>query len=385
MLEQPPLGLYVHFPWCVAKCPYCDFNSHSLSGELPAVAYVDVLLADMERAAESLAGREISSVFLGGGTPSLFPPEQIERLLDRVRACLTLAADAEITMEANPGAIEHSAFRGYREAGVNRLSLGVQSFDDEKLRKLGRIHDSDAARNAYAEARDAGFANINLDLMYALPGQTLNDALADVREALRLAPEHLSYYHLTLEPNTVFYSRPPALPDDETAWQIQDAAAALIAAAGFDNYEVSAWARESACRHNLNYWQFGDYLGLGAGAHGKLTTPDGAVFRERRAAHPREYMRELQAGRVPLTRAPVAGPDLLFEFMLNALRLREGFSTEQFERRTGLAAGELQPFIKKAHEKQLLTELQAGVWRPSERGWRFLDDLQGLFLPEAQA
>jgi putative oxygen-independent coproporphyrinogen III oxidase len=290
MQESLPLSLYVHFPWCVAKCPYCDFNSHSVKGELPAREYVDALIAELEVAAAVLEDRCVSSVFLGGGTPSLFPPEEIARLMATAGRYLQLAPDTEVTMEANPGAVEHGAFSGYRQAGVNRLSLGVQSFNDAKLRSLGRIHDSEAAAHAFREARTAGFTNINLDLMYALPDQTPAEALADVSAALALAPEHISYYHLTLEPNTIFYSRPPRLPDQDAAWEIQARAAEMLSSAGYANYEVSAWARqEQMCRHNLNYWQFGDYLGIGAGAHGKLTSRTGRVAREKRAAHPRVY------------------------------------------------------------------------------------------------
>jgi oxygen-independent coproporphyrinogen-3 oxidase len=385
MQESLPLSLYVHFPWCVAKCPYCDFNSHSIKGELPAREYVDALVAELEVAAAALEDRRVSSVFLGGGTPSLFPPEEIARLMATAGRYLQLAPDTEVTMEANPGAVEHGAFSGYRQAGVNRLSLGVQSFNDAKLRALGRIHDSEAAAHAFREARAAGFTNINLDLMYALPDQTPAEALADVSAALALAPEHISYYHLTLEPNTIFYSRPPRLPDQDAAWEIQARAAELLSSAGYANYEVSAWARqEQMCRHNLNYWQFGDYLGIGAGAHGKLTRRTGRVTREKRSAHPREYLRRLQSSTFPGDRHEVQAEDLLFEFMLNALRLRAGFTLGLFEQRTGLPADTLRPWLKKASAKQLLVEGPAGHWQASDHGWRFLDDLQSLFLPDDQ-
>jgi putative oxygen-independent coproporphyrinogen III oxidase len=385
MQESLPLSLCVHFPWCVAKCPYCDFNSHSVKGELPAREYVDALIAELEVAAAVLEDRCVSSVFLGGGTPSLFPPEEIARLMATAGRYLQLAPDTEVTMEANPGAVEHGAFSGYRQAGVNRLSLGVQSFNDAKLRSLGRIHDSEAAAHAFREARTAGFTNINLDLMYALPDQTPAEALADVSAALALAPEHISYYHLTLEPNTIFYSRPPRLPDQDAAWEIQARAAEMLSSAGYANYEVSAWARqEQMCRHNLNYWQFGDYLGIGAGAHGKLTSRTGRVAREKRAAHPREYLRRLQSSAFPGDRHEVQAKDLLFEFMLNALRLRAGFTLSLFEQRTGLPADTLRPWLQKAAAKQLLVEGPAGHWQASDRGWRFLDDLQGMFLPEDQ-
>lgn len=382
MSELPPLGLYIHFPWCVAKCPYCDFNSHTLRGELPAAAYIDALINDLSFAATALQGRVVSSLFLGGGTPSLFPPHEISRLLTAVEARLNVAPDAEITMEANPGALEHGAFAGYRQAGINRLSLGAQSFDDRKLQRLGRIHDSAAVWQAFAAARAAGFDNINLDMMFALPEQNIDEALADVAAAIELSPEHISYYHLTLEPNTVFYSRPPQLPDGDMAWQMHDSASALLTAAGYSNYEVSAWARPGQeCRHNVNYWEFGDYVGLGAGAHGKVTADSGAINREVRVAHPREYLRQISAGGA-VSRAIVDAEALLFEFMLNGLRLKNGFALQLFAERTGLATARLQPLLDKAKQKQLLEESEPGRWRATENGWRFLNDLQTLFLPE---
>ena len=382
MESLPPLSLYIHFPWCVAKCPYCDFNSHSLRGELPASEYVDALIADLERVDESLFARPLVALFMGGGTPSLFPPDEMARLLAAVAERFNLVPAIEITMEANPGGVEHGAFAGFRAAGINRLSLGVQSFTDAKLRALGRIHDAAAARKAFAEARDAGFTNINLDLMFALPGQSMAEALVDIDAALELNPEHLSYYHLTLEPNTVFYNQPPTLPDSDLAWDIQQAGAARLQAAGFKNYEVSAWARpERECQHNLNYWRYGDYLGLGAGAHGKLTGANGAVMRETRSAHPREYLRQLQAGKTPVSRVKVGEQDRVFEFMLNALRLKDGFALTEFASRTGLPVRYLDAGLQEAMQKQLLVESVGGYLRPSERGWRFLDDLQGIFLP----
>lgn len=378
--ELPPLSLYLHFPWCVAKCPYCDFNSHSLRGELPAAAYVDALLIDLRGAAPALSGRRIETVFMGGGTPSLFPPAELARLLAGVRGCLDLSATAEITLEANPGAVEHAAFSGYLEAGINRLSLGVQSFADTSLRALGRIHTAADARRAFAEARAAGFRNINLDLMYGLPEQSLSAAVADVEQAVELAPEHLSWYHLTLEPNTVFYQNPPPLPDSDSAWEMQMQGSGVLTAAGYSNYEVSAWAQPAqASRHNLNYWTFGDYLGLGAGAHGKLTQPDGRVLREQRPAHPREYLRRVQDG-LALQATEVSPTDLVFEFMLNRLRLRDGFALRDFEARTGLPASALESGMQRALALGLLAAKQ-DVYAPTERGWQFLDDLQSLFLP----
>jgi len=382
MADVSPLALYVHFPWCVAKCPYCDFNSHSLRGEMPADEYVDALLLDLASSMEHVCGRPLESVFLGGGTPSLFTPCQIARLLAGVADRLELIEGAEITLEANPGAVEHGAFSGYLEAGVNRLSLGVQSFSDRLLAALGRIHDASAAATAYREARAAGFTNINLDLMFALPGQTADEAVADVQAAIALGPEHISYYHLTLEPNTVFYARPPRLPDVEQAWDIQEAGHAALAAAGYRQYEVSAWCREPReCRHNLNYWKFGDYLGIGAGAHAKVTRQDGRVIREKRAAHPREYLHCISTGRPPGEQSLVADHDLAFEFALNALRLRGGFSAAEFTARTGLAPRWLLAGVEEALEKQLLSEVSPGCWRATELGWRFLDDLQAIFLP----
>jgi len=381
MTALPPLSLYIHFPWCVAKCPYCDFNSHSLKGELPAADYIAALLADLDASTPELNNRKLVSIFMGGGTPSLFPPAEIRRLLTAVCGRFDLLPNAEVTMEANPGAIEHGAFAGYREAGVNRLSLGVQSFADAKLTSLGRIHDASAARRAYSEARAAGFDNINLDLMYALPEQTLGEAKADIEEALELAPEHISYYHLTLEANTVFYARPPALPDDDLAWEIQQQATQLLSAADYDNYEVSAWGRLGhECQHNLNYWRYGDYLGIGAGAHSKLTLANGTVVREVRSAHPRDYLRRVHIQQAT-HRSEVDAANRLFEFMLNNLRLRAGFTRTQFERTTGLPATSLETSLSVAQDRGLLLEKPDGVLQPSSQGRQFLDDLQGIFLP----
>jgi oxygen-independent coproporphyrinogen-3 oxidase len=367
----------------VAKCPYCDFNSHTLRGELPAQRYIDTLIADFNQAVVAVAGRPVVAIFLGGGTPSLFPPDEMHRLLEAVRAGLTVQADAEITMEANPGAVEHAAFAGYRAAGINRLSLGVQSFADAKLKALGRIHSSADAVAAYQEARAAGFSNINLDLMYALPEQTVAQAQADLEQAIALNPDHISQYHLTLEPNTVFFSRPPPLPDSETAWEMQQRCAEILTAAGYHNYEVSAWARtDRHSRHNMNYWTFGDYLGLGAGAHGKLTHAPGVITREVRSAHPREYQSHLESGSQFAHSTAVSADDAVFEFMLNALRIRAGFELAGFERATGLPAERLLPGIQEAQRRDLLMEAAQGWYRATAHGWRFLDDLQGIFLPE---
>lgn len=384
----PPISLYLHFPWCVAKCPYCDFNSHGVRGELPASQYVDVLLAELEQLPEELTQRTLVSAFLGGGTPSLFAPDEINRILQVVRDRFAVAQDFEVTMEANPGALEHGAFEGYLRAGINRLSLGVQSFDDGLLQTLGRVHNSDEAITAVREARAAGFSNINLDLMYALPGQTVAGALDDVRQALELKPEHVSHYHLTLEPNTAFHAHPPAgLPGEDLAWDIQAACAGELNAAGFDNYEVSAWARDGRrCRHNLNYWNFGDYIGLGAGAHGKLTTRDAdgvAVNREVRAGSPRRYLRDAAQG-AATTRTAVGSADLAFEYMLNVLRLSDGAPLAQFTEYTGLSVEALEPALGEAVAGGLLADPQTGRICPTPRGRRFLDDLQAMFLPVAQ-
>jgi putative oxygen-independent coproporphyrinogen III oxidase len=405
MQKLPPLSLYVHFPWCVAKCPYCDFNSHSLRGDLPAETYIDALIADLDIAVADINvdknDRAVETIFFGGGTPSLFPPDQLARLLDAVRARLSLAANAEITLEANPGAVEHAAFADYRAAGINRLSLGVQSLDDAKLKALGRIHSAADARSAFAQARAAGFDNINLDFMYALPEQSLAEAMTDVEQALELQPEHISHYHLTLEPNTVFYSRPPLLPDEELAAEIQLTSAALLEQAGYENYEISAWGKPGyQCRHNLNYWRYGDYLGVGAGAHAKLTAAthvhdqghdqdhdqahqglEQVRWRESRAAHPREYLQRMQDPAGSASRTEISEADAQFEFMLNRLRLREGFLPDEYEHLTGLAASSLKPGLEQAYSRKLLEELDDGRIRPTAMGWRFLDDLQGIFLP----
>lgn len=379
-----PLSLYVHLPWCVRKCPYCDFNSHAANGEVPTARYVDALLADIDREAERAAGREVQTVFLGGGTPSLFPPGQVERLLAGIALRLPLAAAAEITMEANPGTVECGSPAGYRAAGVNRISLGAQSLDDPTLQRLGRLHSSDDVRRSVDAVVKAGFDNFNLDLMHGLPYQTVEMAVADIRAALSLGPAHLSWYQLTLEPNTVFHARPPAgLPDDETGWAIQDAGAAALAAAGFVQYEVSAWARDGrVCRHNLNYWQFGDYLAVGAGAHGKVTV-EGTVLRYRKPAHPLQYLQMMEAGEHEAGAEAPGEADLAFEFMLNALRLVEGFAESLFEERTGLSRGYLEKLSAKARRRGLLERSPDGRWRATPLGMRFLNDLQAGFLPDA--
>ena len=376
----PPLTLYVHLPWCVRKCPYCDFNSHEQRGALPTARYVDALLADLDATLEAAQGRSLQGIFIGGGTPSLFPAEDVARLLAGIGARLPLVADAEVTLEANPGTAEAQRFRAYREAGVNRLSLGVQSFDPVRLKSLGRIHDEREAQRA-VELAQASFERVNLDLMYALPGQDLAGALADARRALATGVGHLSFYQLTLEPNTAFFSRPPPLPDDDEAAAIEAAVHAELAAGGFTRYEVSAWARPGAqCRHNLNYWWFGDYLGIGAGAHAKITWP-GRIRREARTRVPADYLRRAPAGEAVAERRELAPPDAVFEFLLNALRLPQGFPEQLFSERTGQPLAAAEPGLTRALERGLI-ERSRGEIRPTALGLRFLNDLVGLFLPD---
>jgi putative oxygen-independent coproporphyrinogen III oxidase len=378
---QPPLGLYVHIPWCLRKCPYCDFNSHEVRGgdDPPIDRYLDALIADLEASLPLVWGRRVTSVFIGGGTPSLASPAQIDRLLAALRARLVLEPGCEITLEANPGTFERDRFRGYRDAGVTRLSIGVQSFDDRLLGRIGRVHDAAQARAAAAEAAQV-FAQFNLDLMYALPGQDLATLDADLRAALSFAPPHLSVYHLTLEPNTLFASRPPEhLPDDDTAAAMLDRIAERTAQAGLERYEVSAFARPGArCVHNLNYWRFGDYLGIGAGAHGKLTFPH-RVVRQVRFRDPATYMERALAGTPIAQDEEVPRDQLPFEFMLNALRLREGFALADFGERTALPLTAIQKPLEEAERRGLITrDLQAV--RPTAHGFDFLNDLLALFL-----
>ncbi|WP_405225095.1 radical SAM family heme chaperone HemW [Lentisalinibacter sediminis] len=381
-----PLTLYLHLPWCVRKCPYCDFNSHRAGDEPPRDRYIDALIADLEAEAVRAAGRPLETVFIGGGTPSLFSAGQIGRLLDAVADRYTLAADAEITLEANPGTVERGSFAAYRAAGVNRVSLGAQSFDDASLAALGRIHTAAETRAAVDEARRAGIDNLNLDVMFALPRQSVAGALADVSSALALAPAHISHYQLTLEPNTRFYRSPPPLPDADSAWDMQERCHEALEAAGYRRYEVSAFARAGReCRHNLNYWEFGDYLAAGAGAHGKITDAEGTVRRYAKPASPRAWMESALAGGTAEAAAAVATEDLVFEYMLNALRLTRGFSTPDFVARTGLDQGALEPGLTVARRRGLVEADAAGALRPSALGMRFLNDLQALFLPSSGA
>lgn len=364
-----PLGLYVHIPWCMRKCPYCDFNSHALrGGDVPEQAYVAALLEDLELELAGLSGRQVGSLFIGGGTPSLFSGEAIFGLLEGIRARIGLAPDAEITLEANPGTVDAAHFRGYRQAGVNRLSIGVQAFDDAMLARLGRIHDARQAVAAFEAARAAGFDNINLDLMFGLPDQAQAGALEDLGRALALQPEHISWYQLTLEPNTLFHRQPPSLPADEALWAMQEAGLELLRAAGYRRYEISAFALEGRrCRHNLNYWRFGDYIGIGAGAHGKLTL-EGGVLRYFKERHPQRYLGE------PRRRGErkVTGRELALEFLMNALRLVEGVDTALFAGRTGLSPEVLEPALSEARELGLL---EPGRLQATPRGMDFLNDL----------
>ncbi|TSE33160.1 Oxygen-independent coproporphyrinogen-III oxidase-like protein [Tepidimonas taiwanensis] len=383
----PPLALYIHLPWCLRKCPYCDFNSHEWGaaagqqGPLPQHDYVRALLADLEASLPLVWGRPVVSVFIGGGTPSLFDPELIGRLLSDVRARLPLAPDAEITLEANPGTFERERFAAFRDAGVTRLSIGVQSFDDRFLRALGRVHDAAQARAAVAEAA-RHFDTFNLDLMYALPGQTLADLARDLDAALVFEPPHLSVYHLTIEPNTWFAKHPPAVPDDDTAYAMLDHITARTAAAGLARYEVSAYARRGhRCRHNLNYWQFGDYLGIGAGAHGKLSFAE-RIVRQVRWRDPARYIAQALAGEPVAQETEVSARDLPFEFMLNALRLRDGFALQTFSERTGLPMMAVSATIERARDRGWLDVGDDGWVTPTARGYDWLSDLQALFLPD---
>ncbi len=380
-----PLALYVHMPWCVRKCPYCDFNSHQLKLPRPDGAYIDALLRDFDCELPSVAGRRIDTVFFGGGTPSLFAPAEIGRLLSGLRQRIAFAEDAEFTLEANPGTIERGLFADYREAGINRVSLGAQTFSPAALERLGRIHTADDTHRAVEELRAGGIDNFNLDLMYALPQQSYDAAITDVMIACALQPAHISHYQLTLEPGTVFYTRPPPLPDDDTAWRMQTDAHALLSAAGYAQYEVSAYARSGAqCRHNLNYWQFGDYVGIGAGAHGKLTLePPGAILRTVKPKQPRVFQERIGgADRAPGAigeRAAIKITDLPFEFMLNALRLNEGFAVGLFEARTGLGIECVLETLSKELKRGLIQVTNNG-WKPTDLGRRFLNDLQASFL-----
>ncbi|MFD3301180.1 radical SAM family heme chaperone HemW [Aquipseudomonas alcaligenes] len=375
----PPLALYIHIPWCVRKCPYCDFNSHAAGPSLPEEEYVDALLADLDQDLGHVHGRDLTSIFFGGGTPSLFSAKALGRLLQGVQQRVPFASDIEITLEANPGTFEQAKFRDYRSLGINRLSIGVQSFQEAKLRALGRIHNGDEAIRAADMARAAGFDNFNLDLMHGLPEQSIEDALYDLRTAIAQGPTHLSWYQLTMEPNTVFWSQPPQLPEDDLLWDIQEAGQALLAAEGYAQYEVSAYARTGRqARHNLNYWSFGDFLGIGAGAHAKLSAPDGRIVRTWKTRLPKDYLdpaKAFQAGERVLN-----AEELPFEFLMNVLRLTEGAPAALFEQRTGLPLASLEQARREAEARQLLqSDPQRLVATPE--GQLFLNDLLQHFLP----
>ncbi len=378
----PPLSLYIHFPWCVRKCPYCDFNSHAVKDSIPETEYIDALITDLEQELALIWGRSISSIFLGGGTPSLFSPEALDRLFNALRARLAFTSDIEITLEANPGTLERGRFSEYRSAGINRLSIGVQSFNDDQLTKLGRIHTRRDAYHAAEAAHAAGLDNFNLDLMFALPQQTLPQALADLDEATALEPAHISWYQLTIEPNTLFHRQPPALPDDDHSWEIQQQGKEKLATAGYTQYEVSAYAQSAQCRHNLNYWHFGDYLGIGAGAHGKITRADTQTIQRRwKIKQPTAYLahagNEKQLAGIQL----LSEDDAVLEFMMNALRLPQGFSSELFVQHTGLALHYLDAPLNQAEEQGWIKRCD-NVIIPTEEGQRFLNNLLELFLAD---
>lgn len=380
--QLPPLALYVHLPWCVKKCPYCDFNSHALKDALPEDAYVDALLRDLDQEARGAGTRRVETIFFGGGTPSLFSPGAIGRFLSGARERLAIAPGAEITLEANPGTVELERFRGFREAGVNRLSIGVQSLSAAQLQRLGRIHGRDEALRAGQAARAAGFDNFNLDLMFGLPEQGLDGALADLDEALRLAPTHLSHYQLTLEPNTLFHARPPRLPEDDAIWEMQLACQQRLAVSGYAQYEVSAYALPGReCRHNLNYWLFGDYLAVGAGAHGKLTDACGGISRYWKLKHPREYLAHAGSAAALGGQGPISVQELPLEFMMNALRLNDGFALDLFEARTGLPIDAIRSRLEQAAARDWL-ELGPDRVRPTDQGRLYLNELLELFVPE---
>lgn len=380
--HPPPLGLYIHFPWCVHKCPYCDFNSHELRGDLAETAYIDALIADLEQELPRIWGRPISSIFMGGGTPSLFSAAGIERLLSALRARLILAPNVEITLEANPGTIDQERFAEFHAAGINRLSIGVQSFQDQQLQLLGRIHNGRDAIKAVEAAHAVDFDNFNLDLMFALPDQTMQSARDDLHTAINLAPTHLSYYQLTVEPNTLFHSHPPHLPDDDLAWAMQCEGQALLASSGYTQYEVSAYAqRNRECRHNRNYWQFGDYLGIGAGAHDKITNiTQQSITRSWKVKHPDTYLRTAATEqRIAGTRR-LGQEDVVLEFMLNALRLVHGFTADLYQQHTGLPLTCMTTTLQQAVSKGWLNWEGNRIY-PSEEGQRFHNDLVAMFLP----
>ena len=378
-MNNIPLSLYVHLPWCIRKCPYCDFNSHEIKdGSFPEREYVDAVVRDLKFSADLFRGRKLESVFLGGGTPSLMSVAGIGAILGAVDAVSGLCSGTEITLEANPGAADSRRFAGYRNLGVNRLSIGAQSFNDARLAAIGRIHDAGEARAAVTAAAAAGFADINIDLMYGLPGQTAQGALADLAAAVSLEPAHISWYQLTIEPNTVFHAKPPPLPGDDIAWEMQTRGGDYLAGQGYRQYEVSAWSRPgSECRHNLNYWEFGDYLGMGAGAHGKIT--NGAITRQSRLRVPQSYMRAAGSDAAIAAQRTLGEQDLILEFMLNVLRLKNGAPLSRFSARTGLAPARVQAQVDAARADGLL-EHEPGLLKATKKGARYLNDLLQYFM-----
>ena len=380
---EPPLSLYVHLPWCVSKCPYCDFNSHRAGDAPPRDRYLRAVETDLKQEARRAENRSLVSVFIGGGTPSFFNGAEIGQLIDVIAAEFSLQPDIEISMEANPGTVEHGDLRDYCTAGVSRLSLGAQSFNAESLRRLGRIHGPDEIYSAYADASRAGFDSINLDIMFALPGQDLEMAVRDVEQAIALGPAHISYYQLTLEPNTVFHNNPPpGLPDEEESFVMQQRCHALLAESGYEQYEISAFARPGRrCRHNLNYWTFGDYLGAGAGAHGKVTDCGGEILRYEKPRHPLSFIEQAESQSIETREHGVSGADIGFEFMLNTMRLPEGFLASDYSARTGLSVDTLEEGLAVAEAKGLIESFDGPGWRPTALGLRFLNDLTAIFLP----
>ena len=381
MLDTP-LSLYIHLPWCIKKCPYCDFNSHEMHSDIPEQDYIDALILDLDQQIKWLYEREIISIFIGGGTPSLFSANSIKRLLNAVHSRLLLCSDIEITLEVNPGTLDQKNFIGYREAGVNRLSIGIQSFNDLHLKKLGRIHSAQLACDAIAAVKKAGFKNFNIDLMYALPQQTLSESASDIKQAIQLEPTHISYYQLTLEPQTYFYNHPPSLPTNEVAWKMQQQGIELLSQFGYQQYEVSAYCKPGfSCRHNKNYWLFGDYLGIGAGAHQKVSDlARGKIFRSEKSRHPQQYIHQMHTGISHQEPHNLSNPDITFEFLLNALRLKGGFSPQQFSKHTGLKFIQLKPTLDSLEKDGLLAVRPDSICC-SEKGYQFLDDVLQNLLP----
>jgi oxygen-independent coproporphyrinogen-3 oxidase len=389
-ITTPALSLYIHIPWCISKCPYCDFNSHQIRGTFPENDYIAALLADLDQDLPRVSGRTVQSIFIGGGTPSVLSPEAIDQLLSGIRARISVAAQAEITLEANPGTVDNARFQGFREAGINRLSLGIQSFNDTALQGLGRIHGRIGAILATEAALQAGFHNVNLDIMFGLPAQTMESALADLRTAVAFQPSHLSWYQLTIEPNTRFYHNPPRLPDDDLVWEIQEGGQSYLAEQNYFQYEISAYAQSGReCQHNLNYWKFGDYLGIGAGAHGKITDATvGTITRLSKQRHPQAYLQSVHTGTVIANCTMLTAQDVNLEFMMNALRLVEGFTSQEFTENTGLSMADIEETVLKACARGwLIKELLPGSGgskrriRATDTGRRFLNDVLDLFVP----